>query len=102
LFQGSDLLKDVRFKSMEKNLFMAFWNSGLRKSFRIRKIAHSWMDVKLQGKRESISISVMREIFDQLRSAAPVPLYPKPMKEGGRVLARMEGNRHRDRLHLHY
>jgi hypothetical protein len=36
-----------------------------------------------------------------LRSAAAVLLHPKPMVEGGRVLARMEGNRRCDRLHLY-
>jgi hypothetical protein len=49
----------------------------------------------------SISISAIRETSDQLKSVAPVPLHPKPMVEGGRVLARMEGNRRFDKSHFH-
>jgi len=43
----------------------------------------------------------MMETSDPLRIVAPVPFYPKPMKEGGRVLARKEGNRSFKRLHLY-
>ena len=43
----------------------------------------------------------MREISVQLKNKAPVPLHPKPMMGGRKVLARMEGNRHINRCHLH-
>ncbi|MEA2006001.1 MAG: hypothetical protein U9O50_07075 [Acidobacteriota bacterium] len=33
-----------------------------------------------------------------MRNTATVPLHPKPIVEGGRVLARMDGNRRCDRL----
>jgi len=39
--------------------------------------------------------------YYSLRSPAAVPLHPEPMKEGERVLARMEGNRRYNRYHLH-
>ncbi len=47
--------------------------------------------------RGSISISVMSETGNQLGIVAAVPVHPKPMVEGGGILARMEGNRRCDR-----
>ncbi len=45
----------------------------------------------------SISISVMNETSNWLGIATAVPLHPKPIVEGGGILARMEGNRRCDR-----
>jgi len=43
----------------------------------------------------------MREISNQWKNEAPVPLHPKPMVGSGRVLAGKEGNRRFNRCHLH-
>jgi hypothetical protein len=42
----------------------------------------------------------MSETHNQLNIGAAVPVHPKPMAEGGGLLARMEGNRRCDRFHF--
>ncbi|MEA2006384.1 MAG: hypothetical protein U9O50_09050 [Acidobacteriota bacterium] len=44
----------------------------------------------------------MRETSDLIEKCGNwFPIHPKPIVEGGRVLATMRGNRRCDRLHIH-